>query len=527
MMFCPSALRRATGATPVTKYTLFANASPSRYTTGPEREGLLGGSGCRSREEWTVRVVPMTLRLVLALSVVAFTSWQLLAIGGLPVVPHAIPPGVHRFAATLYSIVWWIALAATLSGAASLVVAVLVKVRGASGHRALRFISDGLGIIIFGISAVALSAFVFEFPISTVLATSSIVAVVLGFALQNTVADLLSGLALSIEQPFRIGDRIDLGERASGRVVEMNWRATHLLTASGDLVVVPNSALSRGRIINHDSRVAPVHRSSVTIKLGNDEAPGHASELLRAAAMHAQGVLTKPPPRVQVAAYSEWAIDYKILFYFKDWGEESEIAGAVYRAVWSHLSWAGIAHPAPRTLTQNIIGQADEARSLPAMLKHIPVFEHLTDEERAGIAAQLHVRPVARGTRIIEQGSDNDHSLYIVRDGVFDVHVHDEDAASERNVARLYPGDYVGEASLLTGAPRNATVEASTPAIVYQIDKAHFEPFLNARPDMADAIAAGLVSRMAERDKVAVTGNGNGHTTLALVANQIRAFFRR
>jgi small-conductance mechanosensitive channel/CRP-like cAMP-binding protein len=477
---------------------------------------------CESKQ---VRVVPTAFRFLIALLVVAIVSWQLTADGnGLPIVPHSISPTAHQLSATIYSVVWWIALAVALSGAVSLIVATIVNIRGASGHRALRFISDGAGIIIFGIAVISLSAFVFQFPFSTLLATSSIVAVVLGFALQNTVADLLSGLALSIEQPFRIGDRIDLGDRATGRVVEMNWRATHLLGTSGDVVVVPNSVLSRGRIINHDSRLAPAHRSSVIIKLGNDEAPGRAAEVLRTAALRAKDVLNDPPPRVEVAAYTEWAIDYKILFYFKNWGDETLVASNVFQSVWSHLAWAGIAHPAPRQLTIDASDRVDETRALPAMLKHIHVFEHLTGDERARLAAQLQLRPIGRGTRIIEQGG-SDHSLFVVRDGMFDVHVKDE-AGVDRIVARLFPGDYVGEASLLTGAPRNASVEAASPATVYEIDKAHFEPFLNERPEMAETLAAMLVERNAARDAALVTTNGATHTTLAQVAGQIRAFFR-
>jgi CRP-like cAMP-binding protein len=117
-------------------------------------------------------------------------------------------------------------------------------------------------------------------------------------------------------------------------------------------------------------------------------------------------------------------------------------------------------------------------------------------------------------------------SLFVVRDGIFDVRVRNDDDGTERMVKRLFPGDYAGEASLLTGTPRNATLEAVTNAVVYEIDKTHFEPFLNARPDMAERLAAGLVGRSAERDATAVAVNGESRTALAHVANQIRAFFR-
>ncbi len=297
----------------------------------------------------------------------------------------------------------------------------------------------------------SLSAFVFEFPLSAVFATSSIIAVTLGFAMQHTRADLLSGLAMSIEGPFRVGDRIDLGDRG-GRVLAMNWRATHVLAINGDVIVVPNSTLNHGRIINHDSPVAPTHRSSVTVKLGNDEAPARALDVLRAAAMSAQGVLSTPPPRVEIAAYGDWAIDYRILFYFADWGDETQIASNIYNAVWSHLSWAGISHPVPRTILAEPGTKAGAASSLPVLLKRIPVFASLDDDERTQLAAALGVRAIPAGVQVIEQVARGE-SLFVVREGVFDVRVTDGSGAA-RVVTRLFPGDVVGEASLLSPAPR-------------------------------------------------------------------------
>jgi small-conductance mechanosensitive channel len=119
------------------------------------------------------------------LAVVGWSSWQLLNAGPLPIVPHWLTPGPSEFRIKVTSVIWWLAVAASISAAASLAVAVVVKIRGAAGHRAVKFISDGFAIAVFAVAGIALSAFVFEFPVSTVLATSSIVAVVLGFALQK------------------------------------------------------------------------------------------------------------------------------------------------------------------------------------------------------------------------------------------------------------------------------------------------------------------------------------------------------
>ena len=87
-----------------------------------------------------------------------------------------------------------------------------------------------------------------------------------------------------------------------------------------------------------------------------------------------------------------------------------------------------------------------------------------------------------------------------------------------------HPGDYLGEASLLTGVARNAAVEAVTAATVYEIDKADFEPFLIARPEMIEMLAHTLASRNSHRDSNAIAVPAA--TALTAIANQIRTFFR-
>jgi small-conductance mechanosensitive channel len=71
---------------------------------------------------------------------------------------------------------------------------------------------------------------VFQQPISAFLATSGVMAIVLGLALQNTLADVFSGLAINIERPYMAGDWISVTDRVSGQVIEVNWRATRIRT---------------------------------------------------------------------------------------------------------------------------------------------------------------------------------------------------------------------------------------------------------------------------------------------------------
>ena len=66
---------------------------------------------------------------------------------------------------------------------------------------------------------------VLALPIGGLIATSGVLAIVLGLALQNTLADLFAGIAFGIEAPFNVGDRISLGDKTEGTVVQMNWRS--------------------------------------------------------------------------------------------------------------------------------------------------------------------------------------------------------------------------------------------------------------------------------------------------------------
>ena len=101
-----------------------------------------------------------------------------------------------------------------------------------------------VGMIYLG-AALSVVAYVFSAPVGTLIATSGVFAIILGLALQSTLSDVFSGIALNLSRAYAVGDWIVLSDGIEGRVVETNWRATHLLNASNDLVVVPNSGLAK------------------------------------------------------------------------------------------------------------------------------------------------------------------------------------------------------------------------------------------------------------------------------------------
>src|SRR2546430_4232772 len=113
-----------------------------------------------------------------------------------------------------------------------------------------KLIQDLLSALIYLAAAFAIIAYVFDLPVQGLLVTSGAIAVVLGLALQSTLNDVFSGLVLSLSRPYRPGDWINIEGGTEGQVIEMNWRATHILTSRRDLAIVPNSTIAKSKILN-------------------------------------------------------------------------------------------------------------------------------------------------------------------------------------------------------------------------------------------------------------------------------------
>jgi len=86
----------------------------------------------------------------------------------------------------------------------------------------------------------------------------------LGLALQNTLADVFSGIAVDIEAPFQVGDRVSLGNNIEGQVVEMNWRSIRIQKDGADIAIVPNSVVAKLEIVN---RSVPNRDRAVSVQL--------------------------------------------------------------------------------------------------------------------------------------------------------------------------------------------------------------------------------------------------------------------
>jgi CRP-like cAMP-binding protein len=141
---------------------------------------------------------------------------------------------------------------------------------------------------------------------------------------------------------------------------------------------------------------------------------------------------------------------------------------------------------------------------LPSVLGRVPLLSVLDSEQvlRLAETGNLHEFPVE--TVIVSEG-DVGASLFIVVAGVLEVSRADADG-TVRKIGRLQPGDVFGEMSLLTGAPRSATVTAASPVTLVEISKEHLEPIFRSQPILIAQLAEIEAARMSSnRDMARLT----------------------
>jgi small-conductance mechanosensitive channel len=217
-----------------------------------------------------------------------------------------------RLPRELFGIVWWILGAWLFKSLLDLALLRTFFPDNDEPH-ARRLFADLASGLIYVLAFFGIVGTVFKEPVSTLLATSGVLAIVLGLALQNTLGDVLSGLAINIERPFAAGDWITLADQASGQVMQVNWRATRLKTWSHDMVVIPNSVVSKAIVTNHSRPKGP-HRCIIRVRVDLATPPSRVIAALIAAAAGGAHVSRGAVPQAYARAFSDSLVDYELAF---------------------------------------------------------------------------------------------------------------------------------------------------------------------------------------------------------------------
>ena len=410
-------------------------------------------------------------------------------------------------------VAWWLWAAWFL--VAFLRAFVIVEHRPREG----KLIQDLLAGLIYLIAIFAIIAYVFDLPIQGLLATSGAVAIILGLALQSTLGDVFSGIVLSFSRPYRPGDWISLEGGTDGRVVELNWRATHVLTGRRDLAIVPNSTIAKSKIVNVSSP-SGIHGVTVTVQLDAKTAPATGIEILGHAILNCRLIVATPAPSVTIKSINANFTEFEITFFVEELASSTRAQNQLFGLIFRHLAAAGIDLATAPGQTERVVGDQVSTKFINGperLLQLVAIFASLMVEERQAIAAKLKPKSYDKDEILVEPGT-NLCSLFIVGTGV--VSVTREESQGEIEVMRMGPGDHFGEMGMLTGAPAKSKFSALIPATVYELTKDDLSPTLQARPEVSHELCRILAERQATGQLVP-----SGELTESVPASRLTIWF--
>jgi small-conductance mechanosensitive channel/CRP-like cAMP-binding protein len=389
------------------------------------------------------------------------------------------------------------------------------------------------GVVYIAVTLVALRSAGVE-P-GSILTTSALLTAAIALSLQETLGNMVAGLAIQAQRPFDEGDWIqfDADPKHIGRVLEINWRATKVITLDEVEVIVPNATLAKAPITNF-TKPTRVSRRSIYVAIPGSVPPHVVQRAVLEALESAPGVLPQPAPSCVTNAFVEGNIEYWVRFFTEQFDKRDGVDGAVRDRVWYALSRAGVNVASPNVevamreqphdarARAEAAGVADRDRALCS----VDFLDTLTEEQRRRLAAESRTRLYVAGEPIVRQGEQS-AEMFVIESGEVAVARERVPGAGQTEVARLGRGKFFGEMALMTGEPRAATVRALGPCTLLCIDQRAMRRVLEDAPGLAEHISRVIAERQAaladEDSNVAPETDREERTTQIL--GRIRKFF--
>lgn len=223
---------------------------------------------------------------------------------------------------------------------------------GTRQRRIPKLLQELVSVGLFLAATIATIMLVLGQSMSGALASSGLIVAVVGFALRNVIGDVFSGIALGLEAPYRIGDWVEVEGIVKGRVIEIGWRTTRLLTRDQTYMILPNSQLARQRIINY-SAPRPHYRAQVEITLDHAIPVEEARRLLTDAARASELIRKEPAPDTRVISYDAAGITYSVRYWVPSLAEDIDCRDSILAQIDAAMRARRL--PAPHSRVRAVI----------------------------------------------------------------------------------------------------------------------------------------------------------------------------
>jgi len=327
----------------------------------------------------------------------------------------------------------------------------------------------------------------------TALGVSSIV---IGLALQDTLGSVMSGIALLFEQPFSVGDWLQVGDLV-GQVIDINWRSVRLITFEREMVIIPHKLIS-SEVIRNFSRPQPIHAERIQIGFSYKDPPNLAKYVLRTTALETQGILSDPEPYIFTLGYDDSAITYEVKFFIEDYADLEEIRDRFMTRVWYAAQRNNLNIPFPIRTLYHFHGptsRAEGSKKFAESLDSIPDFVPLERDQKnlKTLSPEINLKHFGAGECVIQQGCPN-NALYIVIVGEATMTVIDQNGY-EQEVLQIKTGEFFGEMTLFSGEASMISVIATQDLELMMISANEVDKMIDRQPNFSREISQVLEIR--------------------------------
>ncbi len=339
---------------------------------------------------------------------------------------------------------------------------------------------DVLRFVIIAVGVGLILAYIWGAKIGGLFTALGIGSIVIGLTLQNSVGQIISGLLMLFEQPFRIGDWIATSD-SKGRVVEVNWRAVHVDTGSG-LRITPNSVLAGESFVNL-SRPAGEHEITVKTVFAVEDRPDQVCAMLERVAKQ----LPQRDPDREPSAGHDGAMNYSIDIPLCSPSDDSKARKTFHRWIWYaarrdglHLDEAEDGFDDPELLAEGI-------RSVVA-----PVLRLDPDQQQA-LARFCSIQRFGAGELIQADGHVPEAVSFVMSGGVM---LTAEVDGSRNEVDVIERGSFLGQSALIRHPVAGSSFAIDEVTLI-RVAREGMEEVLSANPLLLQEFGRAIDERRA------------------------------
>jgi small-conductance mechanosensitive channel len=344
---------------------------------------------------------------------------------------------------------------------------------------------DVTRLLLIAVGLMLIFSYVWGVRVGGLFTALGVTSVVIGLMLQNSVGQIVSGLFMLFEQPFRIGDWLDTPS-ARGRIVEANWRAVHIQTDKG-LQITPNSVLAATAFTNL-SRPPGAHQLAITTTFSVADPPDRVRRLLSRVA----GTLPQCKADITPTAVAAGSGEYRLTIGLKSPADDGAARATFLRWIWYAARREGL----------HLDGADDDfstpARVQMAMRTVVAPALRLSHTDQQSLAP--HARIVRYGTdEVVHYAGEVPTAMTFLISGSVRLTTTTDDG-SVLSLSVLEEGSFLG-LTTLTRQPNLTSAYALEELTALELDREHIEDLVMRSPLLLQELGRIIEDRRKESSR--------------------------